>query len=175
MKKKVILGVTSSIAIYKSCFLARTLVKKGVEVKIIMTEAATKFISPLLFENLTHNQAYVDTFALEDYNLRHISLAEWAEALIVAPCTANTLSKIALGISDNLLTSVILAFPAQKPIIIAPAMNSQMWENSVIQAHYQLLQKSGRYKIVGPVEGLLASGRKGKGVMANIEEIVSAL
>jgi len=175
MKRKIILGVTSSIAIYKSCSLARALVKRGAEVKTIMTEAATKFISPLLFENLTHNQAYVDLFALEDYDLRHISLAEWADVLIIAPCTANTLSKIALGLSDNLLTSVVLAFPPTKPIIIAPAMNNQMWENKIIQGHYQVLQKSACYKIIGPKEGILASGRKGWGVMADIEEIITAL
>ncbi len=171
----VVLGVTSSIAIYKSADLLRLLVKKKWNVKVVMTPNAKNLISPQLFSSLGAEGVYWDLFMSETTGKieTHVSLSKWGDCLVIAPCTANTLSKISLGIADNLLTSLVLCFEPKR-VIVAPAMHTQMYFSSVIQEHIRKLVSTGMV-VVGPEEGDLASGDCGVGRLANIEEIYSSL
>jgi phosphopantothenoylcysteine decarboxylase/phosphopantothenate--cysteine ligase len=166
----VVLGVTGSIAAYKAPTLARRLQSKGAEVIVVMTQAGTKLVDPLTFRSLTGNPVLVDMFAPStDWQIEHISLADKAGLVLIAPATANTIGKIAHGIADNLLTCAVLATKA--PVLIAPAMNVNMYENPVVQANIERLSQLG-YHFVGPKVGVLATGIEGKGPLADVEEIV---
>jgi len=166
MKKNILVGVCGGIASYKTCELVRLLVKGGFAVKVLMTEAATKFVSPLVFQNLSANPVYIDMFALsKDERIPHINLAAWAEVVVVAPLSANTLSKIASGICDNLLTTVICALPHNTEVILAPAMNEQMWRNPIIQQQAKKLRQWKKYRLLQPQKGELACGDYGEGRM----------
>jgi phosphopantothenoylcysteine decarboxylase/phosphopantothenate--cysteine ligase len=173
MKKNILLGVTSSIAIYKSCSLIRALRREGANVRVIMTPSVAHLIRPLLFQSLTENLAYIDMFNdSKDYSLEHISLAKWGDLAVIAPCSANTLAKICWGICDNLLTTLILALPKTTPVIIAPAMNNNMWKNEITQRNVQILKKFKKYIFVDPKKGKLACGTEDMGAMAEVETIV---
>lgn len=169
--KKVVVGVSGGIAAYKTCELVRLLVKQGVSVKVVMTEAATKLISPATFSALSSNPVYVDTFGARD-EMQHISLARWADAIVIAPATANTIAKIAHGIADNLLTTVVLA--ARVPVVVAPAMNVAMWENPATQDNMSIIIRRG-IVVVEPREGELACGEEGKGRLAEPEDILETI
>lgn len=172
MKRNVLVGVCAGIASYKTCELVRLLVKDNFSVKIIMTESSTKFVSPLVFQTLSENTVYLDMFSLaRDEGVKHIEITEWLDILVVAPLTANTLSKIANGICDNLLTTVICALPATKKIIFAPAMNTNMWENPIIQENTEKLKKLKKYTFLNPVKGYLVCGAYGEGRMPEPEDI----
>ncbi|MGB2826919.1 MAG: bifunctional phosphopantothenoylcysteine decarboxylase/phosphopantothenate--cysteine ligase CoaBC [Dehalococcoidales bacterium] len=171
--KTVLLGVTGGIAVYKAADLASKLTQDGARVKVIMTDAATRFVAPLTFHTLTHTGVITDMFtALTEYNETHISLSEAADAVVVAPATANTIAKIASGMADNMLTSVVLATRA--PVIIAPAMNVNMWENPITQENINRLKARG-FIIVEPGYGRLASGKMGYGRLADIEVILDTI
>ena len=171
MKKKVIIGVGGGIAAYKVCELVSKLFKTGVEVKVILTQAAQKFITPLTLATLSRHCAYTD----DDFWLStrprplHIELGEWADLLVIAPLTANTLAKLAHGIADNLLTNTVLASTC--PVLLAPAMNTDMWEQSAVQRNWQLLLTDDRYHGMSTSTGLLACDRYGAGRMAEPPEI----
>jgi phosphopantothenoylcysteine decarboxylase/phosphopantothenate--cysteine ligase len=168
--KTVILGVTGSIAAYKAPTLARRLQSKGAEVIVVLTEAGTKLVDPLTFRSLTGKPVLVDLFTPStDWQIEHIALAEMADLVLIAPATANTIGKIACGIADNLLTCAVMATRA--PVLIAPAMNVNMYENAVVQANIEKLSQMG-YRFVGPKVGTLATGIEGKGPLADVEEIV---
>jgi len=168
--KQIVLGVTGGIAAYKAADLCSRLVKVGADVHVVMTDAATQFVSPLTFQALTHRPVSVDMFALlRDTDITHVSLGHSADLLIVAPATANTLAKLSLGLADNLLTTTALA--TRSPILIAPAMETGMWENRVTQAHAATLRDRGVH-VIGPAEGRLASGAVGAGRMVEPAEIV---
>jgi len=170
--KKILIGVTGGIAIYKICALVRLFLKNDANVRVVMTENATKFISPMTFQTLIHSPTYVSMFPPTDPNaLDHINLARWADIVVLAPATANTIGKIVNGIGDNLLTTVMLAIPEKTPLVIAPAMNVNMWENVFMQENIKKLEKRNNCYIVGPVTGLLAEGVIGKGRMVEVEEI----
>jgi len=172
MKKNILVGVCAGISSYKTCELVRFLVKDGFSVKVLMTESATKFVTPLVFQALSANMVYLDMFApAKEENIKHIELTEWADICVVAPLTANTLSKIANGICDNLLTTVICALPSSKKIIFAPAMNTNMWQNPIIQENADKLKKLKKYIFLNPATGLLACGDYGQGRMCSPEEI----
>ena len=172
--KEIVLGVTGSIAAYKSAEIASLLVKSNFNVNVIMTDAATKFIAPLTFQTLTKNKVYTDMFAeIEYHDVRHVSLAQKADCLVIAPATANIIGKIASGIADDMLSTVIMA-TKNIPVIICPAMNTAMYENPFVQANIKKLKKHG-YKFVDPKESLLACGDLGKGALADIEKIVAAI
>lgn len=161
--KNIILGVTSSIAAYKSANVASALVKKGCNVNVLMTENATNFINPLTFEELTKHKCIIDTFDRNvQYNVAHISLATSADAFIIAPASANVIGKIANGIADDMLTTTVMA--CKCPVIISPAMNTNMYENPIVQDNLAKLERFG-YIIVPPAEGRLACGAIGKGKM----------
>ena len=170
--KKILLGVSGSIAAYKAAELVRILVKRGDEVTVVMTPAATEFVKPLTFQTLSRNPVYVDEFAPPPtWKPEHIALAESADLVVVAPATANTLAKLRCGIADNLLTSVLLATKA--PVVVAPAMNTGMWENPATVENLAVLKSRG-VKVVEPASGELACGAEGKGRMAEPEEIAEA-
>lgn len=159
--KTVVLGVSSSIAAYKAASIASALVKKSCDIHVIMTQNATKFISPITFEELTKHKCLVDTFDRNfEYNIAHIALAQKADVFIIAPATANVIGKIANGIADDMLTTTIMA--AKCPKIIAPAMNTNMYDNPIVQDNLKKLENYG-YTVISPADGRLACGAVGKG------------
>ena len=161
--KTVILGVTGGIAAYKSAWLTSLLVKAGADVQVIMTEHAREFIAPLTFETLTNQRCHTDTFDRNhEYSTEHVSLASRADAVIIAPATANVIAKLACGIADDMLTTTVLACDCPK--IVVPAMNTRMYENPVSQDNLEKLRKYG-VTVVEPAAGRLACGDVGKGKM----------
>ena len=168
--KKIVLGVTGGIAVYKACDLVSRLRKRGAEVRVVLTEHACQFVPPLTFETLSANRAYTDAFDRK-FEIGHVSLAKWADLLIVAPATANAMAKIASGIADDLFTTTALAMSG--PVLIAPAMNSAMWRNQATQDNLALLKKRGIH-FVGPESGFLACGDADIGRMSEPETIVAA-
>lgn len=169
--KHIVLGVTGGIAVYKACDLVSRLKKRGAEVRVVLTENAAKFVPPLTFDTLSGSPAHVDTFAPRS-ELEHIHLAKWADAYVIAPATANCLAKLAGGIADDLLTTTALAMIA--PLLLAPAMNANMWRHAATQANLKTLLTRGA-KTVGPGVGHLACGDDDVGRMAEPSEIVEAL
>lgn len=166
--KKILIGITGGIAAYKICHLIRSFVRQGASVKVILTENAKEFITETTLATLSKNPVYTDTFAFQDYCVKHVSLVEESDIFVLAPATANTIGKIANGICDNLLTSLLCAF--NKPVIFAPAMNTNMWQNSAVQKNIQTLENMG-YIQVNPGSGELACGCEGEGRMAEVDEI----
>ncbi|MBW4664279.1 MAG: bifunctional phosphopantothenoylcysteine decarboxylase/phosphopantothenate--cysteine ligase CoaBC [Chroococcus sp. CMT-3BRIN-NPC107] len=169
--KKILIGVGGGIAAYKICELVSTLFKAGAEVRVILTDFAQEFITPLTLATLARHQAYTDKdFWQPSYNRPlHIDLGEWAEILVIAPLTANTLAKLAHGMADNLLTNTVLA--SNCPILLAPAMNTEMWQQLSVQRNWQQLLTDKRYHGMETGYGLLACDRVGAGRMAEPEEI----
>ena len=171
--KNILLGVSSSIACYKAAGLARTLYKMGANVQVIMTKNATQFISPLTFEQLTVRKCLTDTFDRNyEIKVEHVSLACWADVVVVAPASANVLAKLAHGIADDMLTTTILA--CNCPKLAAPAMNTHMYENPVTQDNLKALRHYG-WDIIEPADGLLACGAIGKGKMPEEDAIIDHL
>ena len=167
--RKILLGVTGSIAAYKAVELVRLFVKNGDDVTVVMTPAACEFVKPLTFQTLSRNPVFVDQFAPPvSWKPEHISLAEAADLVVIAPATANTIAKMRYGIADNLLTATVLATRA--PVVVAPAMNTGMWESPVTQENVAALKARG-VTVVDPVDGELACGVKGKGRMMDPEKI----
>ncbi len=161
--KTIVLGVTGSIAVYKASDLASKLTQQHARVDVVMTPAATEFVKPLTFRSVTGRPVTVDMFqANTEFNIEHVALAQAADIVVVAPASANTIAKMACGIADNMLCSTVLATKA--PVMVAPAMNVNMWENQVTQENVEKLRKRG-YVIVGPAHGWLAEGRVGYGRM----------
>jgi phosphopantothenoylcysteine decarboxylase/phosphopantothenate--cysteine ligase len=175
--KHVLVGVTGGIAAYKAGYLVRDLVKSGAEVKVMMTEAGTRFVTPLTFSALSKNPVFTDLWTNNqssdsDISTQHIDLANWADVLVIAPASANTIAKLAYGISDNLLAVVALA--TTRPIILAPTMDAEMYLNPVTQNNLTSLKERG-YIIIPPVEGELASGLSGPGRLPEIKIIIEAI
>lgn len=169
--KRLILGVSGSIAAYKAVGLLRALVREGASITVVMTDAATRFVTPLTFEVLSGKPVAVNLFEAHQEML-HLSLPEEADALLIAPATANTLSKAALGLADDLLSTMLLT--ARCPLIIAPAMDGDMWTHPTVVEHVAQLRQRG-VTIVDPEEGPLASGRLGQGRFAGEERILAAI
>ncbi len=165
----ILLGITGSIAAYKSASLASSLIKKGDKVKTVMTGGACEFIAPLTFKSLTGQRVYIDNFSVE-YDRSHTSLSVWGDIMIVAPLTANSAAKMAAGIADNLLLSVILDFTG--PIFLAPAMHENMWNNKATVNNFSVLRDRGIY-IYNPAEGALAGLKTGVGRMVSPEKIIA--
>ncbi len=175
--KKILIGITGGIAAYKICSLVRLFVKAGAEVKVVMTPAATKFVSPLTLSTLSRNDVIINTFSnVNDFenteklkqSTWHINLGIWADVFLIAPATANTLGKIISGIADNFLLCTV--FAARCPVILVPSMDEDMYRNSIIQRNIKNLELAG-YKIIYPVYGELASGIYGIGKMPEPDEI----
>ncbi len=171
--KEIVLGITGCIAAYKSAELVRQIIKQDGQVHVVMTESAREFISPLTLQTLSVNPVVMELFSLyEEKEIGHISLAERADLLVVAPATANTIGKIAGGIADDMLSTVISATRA--PVLIAPAMNVNMWENPIVQRNITTLKDLG-YHFIEPATGDLACGTQGKGRLAEIDDIVDEM
>ena len=171
--KTIVLGITGGIAAYKAADIASKLTQDGARVEVVMTESATRLIAPLTISAITHTKVITDMFEpASEYGLEHIALAEAADIVIIAPATANTIAKIAAGIADNMLTSVVLATKA--PIIIAPAMDVNMFQNAITQDNIAKLKARG-FIIVDPAYGRLASGKIGQGRLAEIETIIGTI
>src|SRR3990172_4413677 len=170
--KKIVVGMTGGIAAYKALELARFFIKDGAEVWPVMTKAATSFIAPLSLQTIARNPVTQNMFDLTaESRISHIDLAERADIVVVAPVTANILGKVAAGIADDLLTTIIMATKA--PVLFAPAMNSNMYGNKIVQHNIEKLKKIG-YCFIGPDEGELACGYEGKGRLAPVEDIIDA-
>jgi phosphopantothenoylcysteine decarboxylase/phosphopantothenate--cysteine ligase len=167
----VIVGVTGGIAAYKACELVRLLTKDGMDVHVVMTDAATRFVSPMTFRALSGHDVGLDIFGTSE-SIGHIALARKAAAVVVAPATANSIAKFAHGLSDNLLSALVLA--AKIPILVAPAMNVAMWENAATRENIAVLRKRG-FRIVEPLAGEMACGEYGEGKLADVEAITEAV
>jgi phosphopantothenoylcysteine decarboxylase / phosphopantothenate---cysteine ligase len=171
--KTIVLGITGGIAAYKAADLASKLTQAGARVEVIMTEAATKFITPLTLRNITHHPVVTDMFELaSEWSEEHVALAEAADAIIIAPATANTIARLAAGIADNMLGTVVLA--TESPVILAPAMNDNMYKNAVTQKNVAALKARG-FTFLEPEHGRLASGKVGKGRLPDTATIIKAI
>lgn len=166
--KTILIGITGGIAAYKICELIRMFKRQNANVRVICTPNALNFVTKLTLQNLSQNEVGVDEFEIPDFKPEHISYADEADIMIIAPATANTIGKIANGICDNLLTSIVCAF--KNPVVIAPAMNCNMWENLIIQENIQKLRSTG-YEIIAPESGFLACGYNGTGRLADLNKI----
>ena len=171
--KKIVLGITGSIAAYKACLIIRALVKAGAEVQVVITPAGKEFITPITLSALTQKPVISDFFSQRDGTWHsHVSLGLWADAMLIAPCTASTLGKMANGIADNMLITTYLSMKA--PVFIAPAMDLDMYQHPTTQQNMQRLKSFGNH-IIEPQSGFLASGLEGKGRMEEPEQIVACL
>ena len=169
-KKRVVIGVTGGIAVYKALDIISALRKQNVEVKVIMTESAQQFVTPLAFQSLSQNMVITDMFAEpKAWEIQHIALAQWADIMLIAPATANIIGKVANGIADDMLSTSIMATEAK--VIFAPAMNTKMYENKIVQNNISKLKDYG-YDFIEPDSGRLACGDVGKGKLANVSTIV---
>lgn len=171
-RRRVLIGVGGGIAAYKVCEVVSALAKASVEVRVVMTDRAEQFVSPLTFACLSRHQAYGDGDFWDARQPRplHIELGEWADVMLIAPLTANTLAKLAYGLADNLLTNTILA--SSCPVLLAPAMNTDMWEQRSVQQNWRLILSNPRYHSIGPGAGVLACDRIGMGRMAEPQQIL---
>ncbi|QTM99366.1 bifunctional phosphopantothenoylcysteine decarboxylase/phosphopantothenate--cysteine ligase CoaBC [Sediminibacillus dalangtanensis] len=171
--KKIVLGVTGGIAAYKACTLTSRLTQAGADVKVIMTTSAAKFVSPLTFQALSRNPVFTDTFDEKDpTKIAHIDLADWADLVLIAPATANIIGKMANGLADDMLSTMLLA--TQAPVYIAPAMNVHMYAHPAVIDNMKSLEGWG-YRFIEPGDGLLACGYVGKGRLEEPEAIVEVL
>ena len=166
--KTVLIGITGGIAAYKICELIRMYKRQNSNVRVICTPNALNFVTELTLQNLSQNEVGIDEFDIPDYKPEHISYADEADIIVIAPATANTIGKIANGICDNLLTSVVCAF--KKPILVAPAMNCNMWQNAAVQENIEKLRKYG-FEIIEPETGFLACGTEGVGRLCGLDKI----
>ncbi|MGE7876999.1 bifunctional phosphopantothenoylcysteine decarboxylase/phosphopantothenate--cysteine ligase CoaBC [Peribacillus muralis] len=173
IEKKVLLCVTGGIAVYKAAALTSKLTQEGAHVKVIMSESARQFVTPLTFQALSRNDVYTDTFDEKDSSvIAHIDLADWADIILVAPATANVIGKVANGIADDMITTTLLATEA--PVWVAPAMNVHMYAHPAVQKNMETLRTFG-YQFIEPGEGYLACGYVGKGRLEEPETIVEHL
>ncbi|HNX80800.1 MAG TPA: flavoprotein [Candidatus Omnitrophota bacterium] len=173
VQKKIVVGVTASIAIYKACDLVRRLRDAGYDVTVVMTPEAEELIRPIVFQSLSGNKVYRGLFEIpETWEIEHIALAEKAGLVLVAPATANIIGKIAGGICDDLLTCIIQATKA--PVVLSPAMNDTMYLHPITQDNIKKLKRLG-VRFVEPVQGKLACGKTGPGCLASVETIVEAV
>jgi phosphopantothenoylcysteine decarboxylase/phosphopantothenate--cysteine ligase len=171
--RKIVLGVSGGIGAYKAAELARSFIKEGAQVSVVMTQSATRFITPLTMETLSQNPVGLDMFSLTDERaIGHIERARWADIFVVAPATANFLAKAANGIADDLLSTISLAMTC--PVVLAPAMNTRMWNHSAVQENLATLI-SRNVRVVQPGEGELACGEEGAGRLADLSQIVDAV
>ncbi|NEO84651.1 MAG: bifunctional phosphopantothenoylcysteine decarboxylase/phosphopantothenate--cysteine ligase CoaBC [Spirulina sp. SIO3F2] len=174
-QRRVLIGIGGGIAAYKVCAAISALAKAGAEVRVVLTEAAQQFITPLTVATLSRHSAYTDAdfWAAQNPRPLHIELGEWADCLVLAPATANTLAKLAHGLADNLLTNIVLA--SRCPILLAPAMNTEMWQQATVQQNWQQLCQDSRYHCLTPGTGILACDRVGAGRLVEPDLLLTAL
>ncbi|MCD6413016.1 MAG: hypothetical protein J7L54_02575 [Elusimicrobia bacterium] len=170
--KNVLLGVTSSVACYKALSIASALRQRGHRVKTVLTPNAAKLISPALFNAVTKDEVFAESFAEGCFSPDHIALSRWADIFLIAPATANTLGKIASGVCDNLLTTLVVS--RKCPLFVAPAMETGMWRNKIVRKNAEILKRLS-IKIIPPAAGYLASGSSGTGRMEEPEKIIEKI
>ena len=172
-KKQILFGITGGIAAYRACDTISSLVKSGHEVRCVMTRGATQFVTPLTFETVSRQKAFTDLFDPHPFDKAlHIALAETAELVVIMPASANILAKARLGLADDLLSSVLLSVTC--PILIVPAMNTQMWENPATQENIQVLRERN-YQFIDPISGELTCGTTGVGHIAENDKILDTI
>ncbi len=173
---KVLLGITGGIAAFRAADLTLALRRAGHEVRVVMTEGAQQFITPLTLETLSGHAVASRLWDLPaQHNVEHIELAQWPDVIVVAPATANFLGKVANGIADDMLTTVVMASLPETPVVIAPAMNTKMWQNPIVQRNVAFLRSLGRYSFIPPRESLLACGDYGEGALPTLEDVAEAV
>ena len=173
MSKNIIYGVTGSIAAFKAASIVSKLKSQDFNITVIMTKSSQNFINPLTFRTLSQNKVITDIFIDDiEYDPQHVSITDKADIVVIAPATANIIGKLASGIADDALTSIVMA--SNVPVLIAPAMEERMYTNPITQRNIRVLQEVG-FKFVGPETGRLASGRTGVGRMAKVEMIIQAI
>ena len=177
---RLLLGVTGGIAAYRAADLTSAAVKAGFQVRVVMTPSAIEFVAPLTFEALSMHPVMVNTFHTGPSadgvgSVDHVNWAKWADVAMIAPLTASTLGKLACGIADNALTTTWLALPSDVPQLLAPAMNTQMWDHPIVQRNLAWLVESGRFQIVPPVHKRLACGDVGVGGLATTADMLAAI
>ena len=171
----ILLCVTGSIAAYKAADITSRLTKHGHNVDVILTESGSRIITPLTLQTLSRNKVYMDMFEeITPSEVKHISLAKKADVVLIAPATANIIGKIAYGIADDFLSTVVMAAAKDTPVFIAPAMNTNMYENPIVQDNIEKLRSYG-YRFIEPKESLLACGDLGKGALADVDTIVEII
>jgi phosphopantothenoylcysteine decarboxylase/phosphopantothenate--cysteine ligase len=171
---KVLLGVSGGVAVFKAVDLASKLTGAGAKVRTVMTDSACRLVGPKSFEAVTGSAVYTDLWATaEDHKIGHVALAQWADVVVVAPATANIIGKVANGICDDLL-STVLCTCWSKPTLVAPAMNSDMWDNPAVQRNIETVKKMG-WEVAGPERGRLACGVEGIGRMSEPKDILEAI
>ena len=174
-KQKILLAVSGSISAYKAADLANQLTKAGYDVHVLMTQAASQFITPLTLQVLSKNTVHLDVMEESDPKaINHIELAKTCDLFLLAPASANTLAHLAHGFADNIVTSTALALPKDTPKLIAPAMNTNMYQNPIVQDNIEKLRSYG-YRFIEPKESLLACGDLGKGALADVDTIVEII
>ena len=172
---KLLLGVTGGIAAYKACELTSLAIKAGHQVRVVMTRNACRFVGPLTFAGLSGESPLVEPDHLAPAQaMAHIDWAKWPDVACVAPLSANVLGKLAMGLADDALTTVLMALPGSTPVVLAPAMNTEMWRHPVVERNRRWLIELGRYQIVPPVTKRLACGDTGPGALAAPEDILRA-
>ncbi len=170
----ILLCVTGGIAAYKACELVSQARKAACEVRVVMTANATRFVDPVTFQALSGHHVYTDVFAESPSGeIDHIAWAQWADVAIVAPATANILGKLAVGLADDAVSTILMAVPDGIPVVIAPAMNTHMWLHPVVQRNIGWLAQLGRYHLVDPVSKRLACGDEGPGAMADPRDVLA--
>lgn len=176
MSKHVLIGITGGIAAYKSCDLIHQLEKVGFETKVMITCEGLKFVTPLTLQTLSKHPVYQDEFSGSGDPIHHISLAEWADLCVIAPLSANSLAKIAHGLADNLLTTTVLSLPETTPLVLAPAMNTRMWNHPATQQNLKLAKKFYPQCITsGPRVSRLACNQVGMGAMSEISDLLDTI
>ena len=172
---KIILGVTGSISAYRAADIGNRLTKEGFDVQVILTDGGSQFITPLTLQTLTKNPVHMDAFSEEDpKSVKHIDLAQKSDLILIAPATANIIGKVASGIADDLLSATIMAAYGQTPVYIAPAMNTIMYENPIVQENIEKLRTLG-YNFIDPKYDHLACGTTGRGALADVDRIVDTI
>ena len=179
--KKVLIGVTGGIACYKAATVVSRLVQAGASVRVLMTDAATKFVTPLTFESLSGQTVLTSLWQSDDHpESQHVGVARWADIIVIAPATANILAKLAAGLTDDVVSLALSAVPRKQdgapvpPVLLAPAMNAQMWENPANLRNVETVTKLLGYRLIGPEEGWQACRTRGVGRMSEPEAIVAA-
>ena len=174
--RRVLVALTGGIACYKTATLVSRLVQRGADVRVIMTEAATRFIAPLTFQSLSGQTVLTSVWDSDDRpDSQHIGLARWAQLMVIAPATANSIAKLAVGLSDDVVSLAAAALPAETPLLLAPAMNADMWANPMTQRNLATLREVRGVQTVGPEEGWQACRTSGTGRMSEPEAILDAI
>lgn len=175
--KKILLGLSGGIACYKTATVASRLVQAGAQVRVVMTEAATRFVAPLTFQSLSGHPVLTSMWDHDDRpDSQHIGLARWADAFVIAPCSADMLAKLAAGLTPDLISLTACALPSTTPLLAAPAMNADMWYNPIVQRNLKYMRELlPNWREVGPAEGWQACRTSGSGRMGEAEDIVAAV